>query len=129
MCKTVPFQIFNSDAKNNRFQLVRTAFPSLFFFSFFFSKKNRGFCFSRCEGRDNWFHRSSVPDGRNYTACNLLKELLKNISVIYLQGRLTAKEQTVYLELGPLRSISKSFPPPSLPESLGALIRARFSRT
>ena len=40
------------------------------------------------------------------------KELLKNMSQIYLQGRLTAKEQAVRLELGPLRSISKSPPPP-----------------
>ena len=55
------------------------------------------------------------------------KDLLKNIGEIYLQGRLTAKAQTVCLELGPLFSISKS--PLPLPESLGALIRARFSRT
>ena len=53
-----------------------------------------------------------------------LKELLKNISEIYLQGRLTAKAQTVCLELGPLCSISTN-----LPESLGALTRARFGRT
>ena len=33
------------------------------------------------------------------------------MSQIYLQGRITAKAQTVWLELGPLRSISK-FPPP-----------------
>ena len=69
MCKTVSFQILNSKAKNNSFQLVRTAFPSLLF-SFPFFLKKRSF-FSRCEGRDHWFHRSSVPDGRNYTACNL----------------------------------------------------------
>ena len=37
MYKTVPFQIFNSNAKNNSFQLVRTAFHSSSFF-FFFSK-------------------------------------------------------------------------------------------
>ena len=35
MRKTVPFQIFNSNAKNNSFQLVRTAFPSFFSFPFF----------------------------------------------------------------------------------------------
>ena len=40
------------------------------------------------------------------------KELLKNISEIYLQGRLTAKAQTVCLELGPLCSTSTPFPPP-----------------
>ena len=57
------------------------------------------------------------------------KELLTNMSEIYLQGRLTAKAQTVWLELGPLRSISKSPPLLALPESLGALILARFSRT
>ena len=42
MCKTVPFQIFNSNAKNNSFQLVRSAFPSLLF-SFPFSLKKRIF--------------------------------------------------------------------------------------
>ena len=36
------------------------------------------------------------------------KDLLKNIGEIYLQGRFTAKAQTVCLELGPLFSISKS---------------------
>ena len=41
------------------------------------------------------------------------KELLKNMSEIYLQGRLTAKAQTVWLDLGPLRSISKFPPPPA----------------
>ena len=37
---------------------------------------------SRCEGRDHWFHRSSVPDGRNYTACfkDLLKKVIRVIS-------------------------------------------------
>ena len=112
--------------KNNSFQLVRTAFPSFFFlisFFPFFSSKNAVF-FWRCEGRDHWFHRSSVPDGRNYTAC--FKDLIKNISEIYLQGRLTAKVERVCLELSPLCSISNT---PPLPESLGALIRARLSPT
>ena len=53
MCKTVPFQIFNSNAKNNSFQLVRTAFPSFFFlisfFPFFFLKK-RGVFFQGARG-------------------------------------------------------------------------------
>ena len=43
MYKTVPFQIFNGNAKNNSFQLVLTAFHSSFFF--FFSQKSRGFFF------------------------------------------------------------------------------------
>ena len=73
MCMTVPFQIFNSNAKNNSFQLVRTAFPFCFFFSFFpFLSEKKAVFFSRCERRDHWFHRSSVPNGRNYTARNLL---------------------------------------------------------
>ena len=112
MFKTVPFQIFNSNAKTNSFQLVRTAFPSFFLVSFppLFFSYTRGF-FSRCEGRDHWFHRSSVPDGRNYTTC--FKDLLKNISEIYLQGGIIAKVQTVCLELSPLCSISTPPPPPA----------------
>ena len=35
------------------------------------------------------------------------------MSEIYLQGRLAAKAQTVWLELGPLCSISKFPPPPA----------------
>ena len=35
------------------------------------------------------------------------------MSEIYLQGRLTAKAQTVWLDLGPLRSLSKFPPPPA----------------
>ena len=53
MCKTVPFQIFNSNAKNNSFQLVRTAFPSFFFlisFFPFFSSKNAVFFFEGARG-------------------------------------------------------------------------------
>ena len=109
MCKTVPFQIFNSNATNNSFQLVQTAFPSFFFF---FSKHAGFFFFSRCEGR-------------KIQLAIFFKELLKNKSEVYLHGRLIAKAQTVCLGLGPLCSISES----PLPESLGALIGTWFSRT
>ena len=75
MYKTVPFQIFNGNAKNNSFQLVLTAFHSSFFFFFL---KNRGVFFSRCEGRDHWFQRSSVPDGtQKCKTCSRLPELQK----------------------------------------------------
>ena len=118
VCKlTVPFQIFNTNATNNSFQLVRRAFPSFFFsfpFFLFFFSKNTGFFFQGARGA-------------NIRLAILFKELLKNISKIYLQGRLKANAQTVCLGLGPLCSISKS--PPPLPESLGALIQAGFSRT
>ena len=127
MCKTVPFQIFNSNANKNSFQLVRTAFPSFVFFSFFppfFSQKTRVF-FQGARGSIIGFTARAFQTDAIRLAI-FFKELLKNISEIYLQGRLTAKAQTVCLEPGPLRFISKSPLPPPLPESLGALIRARF---
>ena len=44
MYKTVPFQIFNGNAKNNSFQLVLTAFHSSFF------SKIAGFFFQGARG-------------------------------------------------------------------------------
>ena len=115
MCKTVPFQIFNSNAKNNSFQLVRTAFPSLFFFSFFpfFFSKNPGFFFQGARDVIIGFTARAFQTDATIRLAIFFKELLKNISEIYLQGRLTAKAQTVCLELGLLFSISKSPLPPA----------------
>ena len=48
---------FSIAIQNNSFQLVRTAFSSFFFFL-----SKIAVFFSRCEGRNHWFHRSSVPD-------------------------------------------------------------------
>ena len=106
MCKTVPFQIFNSNAKNNSFQLVRTAFPSLFFFSFF----------QGARGAIIGFTAPAFQTDATIRLAIFFKELLKNISEIYLQGRLTAKAQTVCLEVLRARSPSLHFkipPPPS----------------
>ena len=115
MCKTVPFQIFNSNAKNNSFQLVRTACPSLFFFSFFpfFFSKNAGFFFQGARDVVIGFTARAFQTDATIRLAIFFKELLKNISEIYLQGRLTAKAQTVCLELGLLFSISKSPLPPA----------------
>ena len=107
VCKTVPFQIFSSNAKNNSFQLVRTAFPSFFFL--FFSKNADFFPKVGGEAIIGFTTRAFQKDATILLAI-FFKELLKTISEIYLQGRLTAKAQTVWLDLGPLRSISK-FPP------------------
>ena len=109
VCKTVPFQIFNSNAKKKKsFQLVRTAFPSFFFFfffSFFFFSKNTGF-FQGARGAIIGFTARAFQTDATIRLAIFFKELLKNISEIYLQGRLTAKAQTVCLELGPLCSTS-----------------------
>ena len=116
MCKTVPFQIFNSNAKNNSFQLVRTAFPSFFYFlvSFlpFFSLKKAVF-FQGARGAITGFTAPAFQTDATIRLAIFFKDLLRNISEIYLQGRLTAKAQTVCLELGPLFSISKSPLPPA----------------
>ena len=106
---------------------MRTAFPSLLF-SFPFFLKKRSFFFQGARGAIIGFTAPAFQTDATIRLAIFFKELLKNMSEIYLQGRLTAKAQTVWLDLGPLRSISK-FPPLPLPESLGALIRARFSRT
>ena len=118
MCKTVPFQIFNSNAKNNSFQLVRTAFPSLFFFSFFsfFFLKKPGFFFQGARDVIIGFTARAFQTDATIRLAIFFKELLKNISEIYLQGRLTAKAQTVCLEVLRARSPSLHFkipPPPS----------------
>ena len=128
MYKTVPFQIFSTMQKNNSFQLVRTAFPSSFFlflFSFFF-RKNHWFFFQGARGAIIGLTARAFEFQTDATIrlAIFYKELLENMG----EGRLTAKAQTVCLKLGPLCSISKS-PPPPLPKSLGALIRAQFSRT
>ena len=73
-----------------------SSFP--FFLSFFLKKRGVFFQGAR---------------GATIRLAIFFKELLKNISEIYLQGRLTAKAQTVCLELGPLFSISKSPLPPA----------------
>ena len=95
MCKTVPFQIFNSNAKNNSFQLVRTAFPSssffLFLFFFFFLKKRGFFFFKGARGAIIGFTDRAFQTDATMRLTIFFKELLKNISEIYLQGRLTAK--------------------------------------
>ena len=91
---------------------MRTAFPSFFLsipLSFFFLIK--AVFFSRCEGHDNWFHCSSVPDGHKYTSLqSSLNELLETMG----EGRRTAKTQAVCLELSPLCSIL-GFPLPTQP--------------
>ena len=113
MCKTVPFQIFNSNAKKNSFRLVRTAFPSffLFLFSFFFPQKTR-FFFQGARGAIISFTARAFQTDVDATIrlAIFFNELLKNIREIYLQGRLTAKAQTVCLELGSLCSISTPRP-------------------
>ena len=91
---------------------MRRAFPSVFLsipLSFFFLIK--AVSFSRCQGRDNWFHCSSVPDGHKYTSLqSSLNELLETMG----EGRRTAKTQAVCLELSPLCSIL-GFPLPTQP--------------
>ena len=101
MCKTVPFQIVNSNAKNNSFQLVRTAFPSLFFFSFFpfFFLKKPGFFFQGARDVIIGFTARAFQTDATIRLAIFFKELLKNITEIYLQGRLTAKAQTVCLDV------------------------------
>ena len=99
--------------------------PFLLFFSFpfFFFSKNAVF-FQGARGANIGFTAREFQTDAAIGLAIFFKELLKNISEIYLQGRLTAKAQTVCLELGPLCSISTN-----LPESLGVLTRARFGRT
>ena len=76
------------------------------------------------------FPRMTSCIGNSRWCPDLLKAC---IGEIYCQGRRTAKTQAVCLELGPLWSILEFPSPPSFsldpPESLGALIRARFKRT
>ena len=101
---------------------MRTAFPSFFFL------KTRGFFFQGARGAIISFTARAFQTDATIRLAIFFKELLENISEIYLQGRLTAKAQTVCLELG--APFHNAPPPPNpLPESLGALIRAQFGRT
>ena len=116
VCNTVPFQIFNSNVENNSFQLAQRAFPSSFFFFslflfWFFFLKKRGFFFQGARGAIIGFTARAFQTDATIRLAIFFKELFKNISEIYLQGRLTVKAQTVCLDLGPLCSISTSLPP------------------
>ena len=70
----VPFQIFNSNATKNSFQLVQTKFPSFYsFFSFilFFSHKS-GFFFQGVRSTIIGFPARAFLTDINILACNLL---------------------------------------------------------
>ena len=74
--KTVSFQILKSNATKNSLQLVRTAFPSFFFFlflySFFFFSHKKGFFFQGARGTIIGFTARAFPTDINIRARNLL---------------------------------------------------------
>ena len=92
MYKTGPFQIFNSNAKNNSFQLVLTAFHSSFFFFFL---KNRGVFFQGARGAIIGFNARAFQTDATIWLAIFFKDLLENMGEIYLQGKLTTKPQTL----------------------------------
>ena len=84
------------------FQLVRTVFPSFFFsfpFFLFFFSKNAGFFFQVARGAIIGFSARVFQADATIRPAIFFKDLLKNISEIYLEGKLTGKAQTVCLEL------------------------------
>ena len=80
MYKTVPFQIFNSNAKNNSFQLVLTAFHSSFFFFFFL--KNRGVFFQGARVAIIGFTARAFQTDATIWLAIFFKDSLENIGEI-----------------------------------------------
>ena len=89
-----------------------TAFHSSFFFFFL---KNRGVFFQGARGAIIGFNARAFQTDATIWLAIFFKDLLENMGEIYLQGKLTAKPQTLWLELGRLGSISKSPTPPPPP--------------
>ena len=81
---------------------MRTVFPSFFFsfpFFLFFFSKNAGFFFQVARGAIIGFSARVFQADATIRPAIFFKDLLKNISEIHLEGKLTGKAQTVCLEL------------------------------
>ena len=121
--KTVSVQIFSSNAKNNSFQLVRTAFPSSFFLFFF--RKNRGFFL---QGTRSAIIGLTARAFEFQTDARAARKYGRNLSPRQTHSQST---DSMLRARSPLLhfKIPHTPSPPPLPESLGALIRTQFSRT